>query len=162
MLKQNAFFIMVATFLLNAGVSFCQTEDDQFKVKFTILEKKVRKDEHNENELKCVVTINAPMSLQYNFGERLHYSYKEYHDEPCYVEAKDNAEKDYVIKPTCNIDWIYDPIAPKENLNTITDTMGTTCYKLAPGKYKLRWAFKPRMGSTTYYSNWEDYEVLPR
>jgi hypothetical protein len=163
MLKQNAIFIMVTAFLLNAGVSFCQTEDDQFKVKFTILEKKVRKDEHNENELKCVVTINAPMSLQYNFGERLHYSYKEYHDEPCYVEAMDRKGKDYYIKPTRDIDWIYDPIAtPTENIGTITDTISTTVYKLAPGKYKLRWAFKTRLRTTTYYSNWEDYEVLPR
>lgn len=163
MLKQNIFFILTAAFLLISYVSFCQTDDNQFKVTFTILERKVHKDERDENELKCVVTINAPISLQYNFGEHLHYSYKEYKDEPCYVEAKDRKGKDYYIKPTHDIDWIYDPIAtPTENIGTITDTISTTVYKLAPGKYTLRWAFKTRLRTTTYYSNWEDYEVLPR
>lgn len=144
-------------------MAFCQSANKEFKVIFNILEKKVHKGKYDENLLKCVVTINAPLSLQYNFGERLRYTYKAYKSEPCYIEAKDNFGKDYYIKPTADITWIHDPIGtPKENLNTITDTISTTLYELVPGKYKLRWAFKPELSKTTYYSSWEDYEVLPK
>lgn len=116
-------------------------------------------------KLRFIVSITNLQEKPAYFGKHLKFSYKEYAEQPFYLDAVDSGGKPVNIFGGRDIDWIIAPGPDKINTNQIVDTISTNIYKFGPGKYKVRWVYDPdfdkqKRKTIPSYSNWQDIEIV--